>query len=203
MTERKTFLYVISTQYEGKLVGRILKWRNEWEALQVKSGFELPKYGVTLAWKSLWKVKPGEQDIILAGGREDDEEQVLKMKGSGQIIIRYSQLGLDKPYSGRSEEELGYSFLAEKRRADLDKLIYSKQFVEGLAQRNPEMMLDGLHYGGIYPTGYLEECCRIQVPKTPENLIQEAIANEAEAISESQREYYRPSRSSVGMYPFF
>jgi hypothetical protein len=185
-TQRKTFLYVISTQYERELVGKTLEWRNGWEFRETSAGRQMPTYGVTLTWKPLWEVKPGEQDIVLAGGREQDEDLVKALRGTGQIVIRYSQLGLNTPYSGRTVEELGYSFLAEKRRADIHKLIYSQKFLEGLANRDPQTMLGGLLYAGIYPTDYLEECCKIPVSATPENLIQEAISNEQKEITESK-----------------
>jgi hypothetical protein len=197
--QRKTFLYVISTQGEGDLVGKTLEWRNEWIRRQLSANLEVPKHKVTLTWKPLWKVKPGEQDIVLAGGRQEDEDLVLGLRRTGQIIIRYSQLGLDNPYSGRSVEELGYSFLAEKRRADIHKLIYSQKFLEGLTNRNPEEMLNGLLYAGIYSTGYLGECCKIQVQPTQTRFVEEAIANEAEEIAKSKREKYYPTSKGIGM----
>jgi hypothetical protein len=200
----KTFLYLMSTQYEGNVVGKTLKWRNEWRKSRTASpSWPLPSYEVTMAFKSLWEVKPGEQDIVFAGGRQDDEELVLGMRGSGQIVIRYSQLGYGKPYSGRSVEELGYSFMIEKGRGDLRALIYSAKFLEGLATRDPQKMLSDLAYRGVFPTGYLEECCKIPISPTPKNLIAEAIAKEEKAISDSQCQYYPSSgRSGGGILDF-
>ena len=201
--DRKTFLYIMSTQYEGDVVGKTLSWRNEWRKTRVGSpSFPLPDHEVTLAFKSLSSIKPGEQDIVFAGGRQEDEELVQGLKGSGQIVIRYSQLGYRTPYSGKSVEELGYSFMIEKGRGELKRLIYSATFLEGLATRDPNKMLSDLAHSGIFPTCYFVECCNIKVKPVEQKFVQEALANEAKAIAKSQQPYHRRSSSGRGILDF-
>ena len=205
---KKTLLFVMSTQYERDTVGRILKRRNELKEIDKKyslSSSELKEpqlLEVALTFKSIWEVIPGEQDLLLAGGRNEDEEYVRKMKGSGQIIVRYSQLGCKTPYSGKSVEELGYSFMIEKGRGSLSALIYNREFLEGLLVRDSKMWNNSLAYNGVYPTGYLKECCAIPVKPVPTKFILEAIANENKVIDEMEqsgtRAYYSSGKVNHG-----
>ena len=71
----RTLLCVMSVQYEGDTDGRFLNWKKE-----MKEPYPDMNLPVTITYKSLWKVKPGEQDLVFAGGRQDDEEFVKEIK---------------------------------------------------------------------------------------------------------------------------
>jgi hypothetical protein len=184
--ERK-FLFVISTLYERNSVGKVIEFKRKMEEIGKKYGdYRKNKSServATFTWKSLSSIKPGEQDIVFAGGRHEDEELVQRLKGSGQIIVRYSQLDYNKPYSGRSVEELGYSFLMRKDHRDLYCFIDPTiELKKALATRNPRELSSYLANSGIYATNYLEECCKIPVQQTPKELIEKAFAREDEEI---------------------
>jgi hypothetical protein len=199
-TERK-FLFVVSTLYERNSVGNAIRFKREMkEIMERDKDYKAPERVATFTWKSLNDIKPGEQDIVFAGGRDEDEDLVLALKGSGQIIVRYSQLDYNKPYSGRSVEELGYSFIMRKDRRPLYNFIDPVEELRvALADRDPKALSYCLANSEIYPTGYLEECCNIPTMQTPRRLFEKALAEEDKEIdSLNQSLAYLRRGKSVG-----
>lgn len=182
--KQRKFLFVVSTRYERDAVGKAIRLQREMQALMQRNPEYKPsERRVTFTWKDISRIKPGEQDIVFAGGREEDEDLVKALKGTGQLIVRYSQLEDRTPYSGRSVEELGYSFLMRKDHRILYDLIDPvEELVNALTTRDPQKLSSCMANSRIYATGYLEECCKIPVAETPEELINQAFAKEDEEI---------------------
>ncbi len=84
-------------------------------------------------------------DLLVVGNNPESEDLVREFKGTGLLVARYSTFyGAPSGYTGRTPEEIGYSFDVPKRVATAAAFLTDEPTLEGILHRDENEIRDAV-----------------------------------------------------------